>query len=229
MIDPKDLPRYVGEEYILNFIRGQSPYLEDVSTPAEEHCRADNVPILSEETKTLLGFLLQLKKPDRILEIGTAYGFSAIYMSQFLNRGGHIDTIERNPVMVEQAKKHLRAAQLESKITLLEGHAQEILKSLEGPYDMVLMDASMGQYGVFWKEIRRFMEPGGWIMADNVLHGGMVAMPRLSVPRRQRTIHSRLREYIAEVLSDKEFQSSLLPIGDGILLSVKKENTYEKA
>ena len=80
MIDPNDLPRYVGERYILNFIRGITPYQEDVSTPAEERCRADNVPILSEETKSLLGFLLELKHPRRILEIGTAYGFSALYM-----------------------------------------------------------------------------------------------------------------------------------------------------
>lgn len=222
MID-QQLPRSVGEEYILNFIRAQGPYVEDVSTPAEEHSRADNVPILCEEAKTLLGFLLQMNRPSRILEIGTAYGFSAIYMSQFLSGAGHIDTIERNPLMIGQAKRHLRAAGLEQTVTLLEGQAQDILKQLAGPYDMILLDASMGQYGIFWQEAKRLLGPYGWIMADNVLHGGMVALPRHSVPRRQRTIHSRLRAYIDEVLSDQTFQSSLLPIGDGILLSVRKE------
>lgn len=225
MIDPKDLPRYVGEEYILNFIRSMTPYREDVSTPAEEHCRADNVPILSEETKSLLGFLLKLRPPERILEIGTAYGFSAIYMSQFLAEGGHIDTIERNPVMLEQARRHLAVVDPSGeKIRLHEGHAQDILKSLSDPYDMVLMDASMGQYGIFWKELQRLLRPGSWVMADNVLHGGMAAMPRLQIPRRQRTIHSRLREFITMVMENPEFQSCILPVGDGILLAVKRGN-----
>lgn len=229
MIDSKDLPRYVGEEYILQFIRWMTPYREDVSTPVLEHCRGDNVPILSEETKSLLAVLLQMKMPTRILEIGTAYGFSAIFMSQFLKDGGLIHTIERNPVMIEQARRHIEAAGLAGTITLYEGHAQEILKSLTGPYDMVLMDASMGQYGIFWEEIQTFLSPGAWVMADNVLHGGMVAKPRLEVPRRQRTIHSRLRSFLETVLQDERYQTSLLPIGDGVLLAVRKgEKKNEK-
>ena len=231
MIDPNDLPHYVGERYILNFIRGITPYQEDVSTPAEERCRADNVPILSEETKSLLGFLLELKHPRRILEIGTAYGFSALYMSQFLPEDGCIDTIERNPVMIRQAQELLGASGLlDRKIYLHEGHAQEILRQLTGPYDMVLMDASMGQYGVLWQEIQPLLSQQAWILADNVLHGGMVAMERLEVPRRQRTIHTRLREYLKTVMEDPAYRSSLLPIGDGVLLSVKKgEKNDEQA
>ncbi len=229
MTDEKDLPRYVGEEYILRFIRWMTPYREDVSTPALEHCRGDNVPVLSEETKTLLGVLLRLKPPGRILEIGTAYGYSAIFMSQFLRPGGQVHTIERNPVMIEQAKKHIRSAGLADRVILYEGHAQELLRSMPGPYDMVLMDASMGQYGLFWEEIQPLLRADGWVMADNVLHGGLVAMERLEVPRRQRTIHSRLRSFLETVLQDEKYETSLLPVGDGILLSVRKgENKSEK-
>lgn len=100
---------------------------------------------------------------------------------------------------------------------------------MPGPYDMVLMDASMGQYGLFWEEIQPLLRADGWVMADNVLHGGLVAMERLEVPRRQRTIHSRLRSFLETVLQDEKYETSLLPVGDGILLSVRKgENKSEK-
>ena len=215
-----ELPQTVGEEYLLNFIRELSPYTEDAASPALEHSLADGVPILSEETKNLLGTLLQMHQPRRILEIGTAYGFSAVYMSQFLAEGGSIDTLERNPVMIREARIHL--APFEERIHLHEGAAQDIIPELPGPYDFVLIDAGMGQYAVFWEEIQEKLTDHAVIFCDNVLHGGLVAMDRYEIPRRQRTIHQRMRDFLTEVLADSNYQSALLPIGDGVLIAVRK-------
>lgn len=223
-MDPKDLPRYVGEGYIQQFIREITPAKRDVSEETMQHCLEDGVPVLSEETRSLLGFLMMMRKPERVLEIGTAYGASALYMSSFLPEGGRIDTIERNPAMLGPAREHLAASRLLDRVIFLhEGHAQEVIPALQGPYQAVLMDASMGQYGLFWEEIQPLLAPGGWVLADNVLHGGMVAMDRLAIPRRQRTIHSRLRDFLKAVLEDERYQSALLPIGDGVLLAFRKE------
>ncbi len=222
-----ELPQNVGEEYLLNFIREITPYTEDAASPALEHSLADGVPVLSEETKNLLGTLLEIHKPSQILEIGTAYGFSAVYMSQFLSQGGHIDTIERNPVMIREARTHL--APFADTICLHEGAAQDIIPGLSGPYDFVLIDAGMGQYALFWEEIQDKLSPGAVVFCDNVLHGGLVAMDRYEIPRRQRTIHQRMRDFLTEVLADKDYQSALLPVGDGVLIAVRKTNIGKDA
>ena len=169
----------ITPSYILQYIRGITPAADDLSAAVEERCRREEVPILDEEVKSLLRFLLLLKPPRRILEVGTAYGFSSIFMSQFVAPEGHIDTIERNPAMWRKAKPNIQSAGLENTITLHIGHAQEILPTLTGPYEVILLDASMGQYGLFWEEIKRLLCPGGWLLADNVLHSGMTAKPRL--------------------------------------------------
>lgn len=218
----------ITPSYILQYIRGITPAADDLSAAVEERCRREEVPILDEEVKSLLRFLLLLKPPRRILEVGTAYGFSSIFMSQFVAPEGHIDTIERNPAMWRKAKPNIQSAGLENTITLHIGHAQEILPTLTGPYEVILLDASMGQYGLFWEEIKRLLCPGGWLLADNVLHSGMTAKPRLEIPRRQRTIHSRLQAFLRTVLVDEEFASSLLPIGDGVLLSLRQMRGSEE-
>ena len=208
--------------YILQFIRSMPPAADELSAAVEERCRQEDVPILDEEVKSLLRFLLLMKPPARVLEVGTAYGFSSIFVSQYLVPGGHIDTIERNPAMWRQAKPNIQEAGLTGTITLHIGHAQEILPTLAGPYDFILLDASIGQYGVFWQEVKRLLCRGGWVLADNVLHSGMAAKDRFEIPRRQRTIHSRLQTFLSGVFSDGEFISRLLPIGDGVLLSLRK-------
>ncbi len=222
-----ELPQSVGEEYLLNFIREITPYTEDAASPALEHSLADGVPVLSEETKNLLGTMLEIRKPGRILEIGTAYGFSAVYMSQFLPQGGQIDTIERNPVMIREARIHL--APFTGMIRLHEGAAQGIIPELTGPYDFALIDAGMGQYALFWEEIRDKLSPGAVVFCDNVLHGGLVAMDRYEIPRRQRTIHQRMRDFLTEVLADQAYQSALLPVGDGVLIAVRKTDNGKDA
>ena len=217
------VPRSVEDTDILNFIREITPHEEDVFSAAEDHCRGDDVPILSEELQSLLAVLLQMHQPRRILEVGTAYGFSALFMSRFLPEDGELDTIERNPVMYREARMHLEAADPLHRIHLHTGQASDLLPRMKGPYDFVLLDAAIGQYPLFWELIEPLLAPRAVILADNVLHGGSVAKDRFEVPRRQRTIHARMRDFLRERLEDPAYRTSLLSIGDGVLIAVRKQ------
>lgn len=217
------VPNEITHSHVLQYIRGIVPYMEDRSSFVEKQCQIEDVPMVDPEVKTLIGFLLSLRPPKRILEIGTAYGFSAIYMSQFLKLGGSILSIERHEVMWRQAEINIERAGLTNVIDLRKGQAAEILPALTEPYDFILLDASVAQYSYFFAQAKRLLNPQGVIVADNVLHGGMVARERLTVPRRQRTIHSRMQKFLYEALRDPELVTSLQPIGDGVLLAYKKE------
>ena len=188
----------------------------------EKEARADSVPIIRREMQSFLRTLLMLKKPVHILEVGTAVGFSALLMSDYLPEGGHITTIENYEKRIPIAKENFRRAGREAQITLLEGDAGQILKELEDSFDMIFMDAAKGQYGSFFDESIEKLKSGGILLCDNVLQDGDVLESRFAVTRRNRTIHARMREYLYSLTHDERLETGIFNIGDGMSLSIKK-------
>ena len=172
--------------------------------------------------KTFLRFLLSFSRPMKILEVGTAIGFSALLMSEYAPAGCQITTIEKYEKRIPIARENFRKAGKADCITLLEGDAADILAQLDGTYDLIFMDAAKGQYIHFMPDIMRLLAPGGLLVSDNVLQDGDVIESRFAVTRRNRTIHSRMREYLFELTHNEQLETCILPVGDGITLSVKR-------
>ena len=188
----------------------------------EEDAHRDDVPIIRKETQQLLKVLLSLKQPSAILEVGAAIGFSSILMAEYNPAECKITTIENYEKRIPVAKKNIKDAGKQDVITLLEGDATEILKELQGPYDFIFMDAAKAQYIVFLPEVKRLLSNGGVLVSDNVLQDGDVVQSRFAVTRRNRTIHKRMREYLYALTHDEELSTTILPVGDGVTISVKK-------
>ncbi len=211
----------ITEERISTFINsfdaGNTPYLNEL----EEYALKTNVPIIRPQMQSFLKLLLAIKKPKQILEVGTAIGFSALLMSEYGPADCKITTIEKYEKRIPIAKDNFKKAGKDEQITLLEGDATEILKQLEGPYDFIFMDAAKGQYIHFLPDILRLMPEGGLLISDNVLQDGDVMESRYAVTRRDRTIHTRMREYLYELKHHEQLQTDILPVGDGVTVSVK--------
>ena len=169
----------------------------------------------------LLKVLLKLKQPKSILEVGTAVGYSSILMSENMPVDCKIVTIENYDKRIPIARNNIKRAGKEDCIQLIEGDAMEILKELEGPFDFIFMDAAKGQYINYLPEVLRLMPHGGLLISDNILQEGELVESRYVVTRRDRTIHTRIREYVYELTHNDELVTSIVPIGDGITLSVK--------
>ena len=203
----------------INSLDQENPaYLNELELKARE----TNVPVIRTETQSLLRTLLAISRPETILEVGTAIGFSALCMSEYAPEGCHITTIEKYEKRIPEAKENFRLAGMEEKITLLEGDAGEILAGLSGSFDFIFMDAAKGQYINWLPDILRLLRDGGLLMSDNVLQDGTIMESRYAVERRDRTIHERMREYLYTLKHMDEFETSILPVGDGVALSVKK-------
>lgn len=205
--------------FIQSLDKGNTPFLNDLE---EEAIRTD-VPIIRPAMQSLMRFLLQLHRPLRILEVGTAIGFSAILMAEYSEKEAHITTIEKYEKRIPLAKANFAASGYADKITLLEGDAADILKELTEPYDMIFMDAAKGQYIHFMPDVLRLLKPGGLLVSDNVMQDGEIIESRFAVTRRNRTIHARMREYLFALTHDDALETVVLPVGDGVTLSVKKE------
>ena len=205
--------------FISSFDTGNMPFLEEL----EQYAKKTDVPIIRPQVQNLLKLLLAMKEPKTILEVGTAIAFSALLMSEYGPRDCHITTIEKYEVRIPIARENFKKAGKEKEITLIEGDATQILKELTGPYDMIFMDAAKGQYIHFLPDILRLLPTGGILISDNVLQDGDVLQSRYAVTRRDRTIHSRMREYLYELTHHEGLQTDILPIGDGVTVSVKKE------
>ena len=188
----------------------------------EKFALETQVPIIRRSMQSLLKFLLKFTKPKSILEVGTAIGFSALLMSEYAPGDCHITTIEKYEKRIPIAKENFRKAGREDRITLLEGDATEILRELEGTYDVIFMDAAKGQYIHFLPEILRLLAKDGVLVSDNVLQDGDVIESRFAVTRRNRTIHKRMREYLYTLTHSEELVTSVLPVGDGITLSTRR-------
>lgn len=187
----------------------------------EKEAREALVPIIRREMGAFLKTLLAIKKPAKLLEIGTAIGYSAILMSENIEEGATVTTIENYAPRISAAKENIRRAGKEGVITLLEGDAAEVLKNLSGEYDFIFMDAAKAQYITILPDIMRLLARGGLLVTDNVLQEGEITKPRFGVTRRNRTIYERMREYLYAVTHCDGLQTSIVPIGDGITLSVK--------
>lgn len=203
--------------FINSFDKGNTPFLNEIEKFAIE----TQVPIIRKEMQSFLRFLLTMKKPMKILEVGTAIGFSALLMSEYAPQGCQITTIEKYEPRIPIARENFRKAGKEEAITLLEGDATEILKELKDSYDLIFMDAAKGQYIHFMPDILRLLAEGGILVSDNVLQDGDVIESRYAVVRRNRTIHGRMREYLFELTHHPQLETCILPVGDGITLSVK--------
>lgn len=214
---------YVTNDTLNTYLRTLQPMYDGVLGEIQREAIAANVPIVPHETARLLSVLLELKKPRQILEIGTAVAFSAGLMSRYLQEGGSITTIDRFEVMLQDARKNIKRMGLENTIHILEGDAADILPALEGPYDVIFLDAAKGQYGNFLPHLLRLLPVGGLLIVDDVLQGGSIAETRYSVPRRQRTIHKRMRQFLWDITHHPALETSIVPIGDGVALCYKKE------
>ncbi len=205
--------------FIDSLDRGNTPFLDEIET----YALATDVPIIRKSMQSLLKFLLQFSKPKNVLEVGTAIGFSALLMSEYAPKDCHITTIEKYEKRIPIAKANFEKAGATERITLLEGDAIDILKGLEGSYDLIFMDAAKGQYINFMPDILRLLAPGGLLVSDNVLQDGDIIESRFAVTRRNRTIHARMRDYLYELKHHPELETVILPVGDGVTLSTKLE------
>ena len=203
--------------YIQSLDAGNGPLLDSI----EEEALADCVPIIRRETSAFLKTLIALKRPQSILEVGTAVGYSALLMSRVMPENCRITTIEKYEKRIPIAKRNFERAGKEPCITLLEGDAEEILGTLSGPYDFIFMDAAKGQYIHFLPDVMRLLKVGGILISDNVLQDGDIIESHYAVERRNRTIYKRMREYLYELKHDEHLMTSIVPIGDGATLSVK--------
>ncbi len=209
------------EDYISKYIRVLQPPYEGVLNDIQEEAIDADVPIVPHEVARFLTVMLTIKKPKKILEIGTAVGFSASLMSQYLEDGGHITTIDRFDLMLNEAKTNIKRMGIEDKVTILEGDANDILPTLDEKYDVIFMDAGKGQYMNFLPHCLKLLEVGGILIADDILQSGYIAKSRYAIERRQRTIHKRLRNFLWEITHNPILETCLLPVGDGVALCCK--------
>ena len=180
----------------------------------------DKVPIIMDDTLEVIAKILDESKPKKILEIGTAVGYSAICFSEYLQENGKIDTIERDTERVKEARKNIKKAEVEEKINIYEGDAVEILPTLNDEYDVVFIDAAKGKYPFFLNQALRMIKPGGVIFADNILYKGYVMSDYNK--HKQRTAVRNLREYIAEITNNEKLETEILEVGDGLAISKTK-------
>ncbi len=214
----------LGPDGVNEFIRKTLRPGEGLLLELEQYAAEHHVPIVRPETASLLIVLGRLVKPVRILEIGTAIGYSSILLSGILAKGGRIDTIERSDEMVIKAHENIKKAGLADTIAVIAGDAAEVLRCLDKKYDMIFMDAAKGQYPEFLPECLRMLKNGGLLVSDNVLYKGMVASDELVV-RRKKTIVNRMRTFLDSICSDPTLDTTILPVGDGVALSYKRMET----
>lgn len=196
-----------------------TPFLEELEVKAH----ADGIPIIRRATQSLIKFVLADLKPASILEIGTATGFSAIFMATY---GGnvHIDTIENYKKRITEAKQNIADAGLEEVINLIEGDAESVIEELAAKgksYDMIFIDAAKAQYLNYLPVCKNLLRTGGILISDNVLFDGDIVLSRFAVRRRDRTIHARMRDYLRTIAEDDDLVTTILPIADGMTLSVR--------
>ena len=211
----------IVEPRIVSYINSLDKGNSEICDIIEQEALAADVPIIRKEMGNLLKVLLALTKPHSILEVGTAVGYSSILMSENMPENCHITTIENYDKRIPVARNNFKRAGKEDKITLIEGDALEVLKELEGSFDFIFMDAAKGQYINYYPHVYRLLSEGGLLISDNVLQDGDIIESHYIVERRNRTIYKRMREYLYELTHSDEFVTSVLPVGDGITVSVR--------
>lgn len=214
--------RPVVKKELVDYMRSKQKPLTGKLGELERDANRRGVPVIPHETVVFMQFLLGQLQPKQILEIGAAIGFSSSLMAQFVGTDGHVTTIDRYDVMIKEAKETYARLELEDKITLLEGQANEILPTLTGPYDFIFMDSAKSKYIEFLPECLRLLKKGGVLMVDDVFQGGTILDPIEEIPRKNRSIHRKLNEFLDVVTEHPQLTSTLLPLGDGVLLVTKE-------
>lgn len=204
--------------YINSLERGNGDLLDEL----EQTAINTDVPIIRKEMQSFLKTMMVMNKPKQILEVGTAIGFSALLMAEYAPRDCHITTIEKYEKRIPLAEANFERFGRSSQITLLKGDAMELLAELDGTYDFVFMDAAKAQYGNYLPDVLRLLCDGGVLLSDNVLQDGDIIESHFAIPRRNRTIHARMREYLYTLKHHPQLETAIVPLGDGITLSVKK-------
>lgn len=217
--------RPVVDKEVVEFLRKEQKPLKGRLGEIERQANVDGVPIIPHETVVFLDLLLGQIKPKQILEIGAAIGFSSSLMAQHVGDEGHVTTIDRYDVMIQKAKKNYEELGLTDKVTLLEGQAADILATLEGPYDFIFMDSAKSKYYDFFPECMRLLKKGGMLIVDDVLQGGTILAPKEDIPKNRRTIHRKLNAFLEVVMQHPSLESSIVPLGDGLLMVVKQDDT----
>lgn len=212
----------IVDERLVTYINSLDTGNTEILDQIEKEAIAAYVPIIRKEMQSFLKLLLAMQKPMRILEVGTAVGFSAILMAQYAPAGCKIVTIENYEKRIPVAEENFKRAGKDEQITLLEGDAMQILPTLSGEFDMIFMDAAKGQYINFMPDILRLLKSGGVLVSDNVLQDGDIIESHYVVERRNRTIYKRMREYMYELTHNEGLVTAVLPVGDGITVSAKK-------
>ncbi|MDP4117731.1 MAG: O-methyltransferase [Bacillota bacterium] len=202
------------------YLRSQLPQHEGLLKELEEYAADPYVPIIQREVAQFLKVFFSYSSPKTILEVGTAIGYSAIYFSSLMGSGGKIVTIERDPEMIEKAMANIARAGFSDRITVVEGDAQNVLGTIDGPFDVVFLDAAKGQYGKFLPKCLDLLKTGGTLITDNILYRGIVASEELA-PRKHITIARNLRNYIYEISHSARLDTTILPLGDGLGISRK--------
>lgn len=201
-------------KYINETIGENKPYLAELLKEA----RSEHIPVIHTEAGRFLAVLLSIIRPKNILEIGTAIGYSAILMHDACGGDVKITTIEKDPQMIKRAKENLKKAGIEDDVTILSGDALDMISKAKGEFDFVFIDAAKGQYMKFFEEIKKKVHKESVVVTDNVLFMGKVAEPGIP-PRKHRTIVVNLREYLDMLCKSKEYDTSILPLGDGMAIT----------
>ena len=212
----------IVDERLVTYINSLDTGNTKVLDAIEQEALDSYVPIIRKSMQSFLKLLLAMKKPKRILEVVTAVGFSSIFMAEYNPVPCEIVTIENYEKRVPIARENFKRAGKEQQITLIEGDATEVLKTLEEPFDLIFMDAAKGQYIHFLPDILRLLKTGGTLVSDNVLQDGDIIESHYVVTRRNRTIHKRMREYLYELTHREDLVTAVLPVGDGITVSEKR-------
>lgn len=219
------MDRPVINEEVRDFLRTDQKQLSGKIGEIEKWANENRVPIIPHETVAFFSWFLPLLKPKNVLEVGTAIGFSAALMVDKIHPEGHVTTIERNPDMIIKAKKNFESLEIEEKVTLLEGQADEWLGKIESEsIDFMFMDSAKAKYYSFFPECFRVLKMGGVLAVDDVLQGGTILEDGKNVPRRVRKIHRKLNEFLEVVLDHSVLDSTIIPVGDGLLLITKRDD-----
>ena len=206
------------EEYICSLDEGLPEYLLEIEKEALE----DSVPIIKRPTQNLIRFILRHNNIKKVLEVGTAVGFSSIFMTEYMGKDCKIITIENMESRIKKAHENIKKTGWESMIYMIEGDATVELSKINETFDMIFIDAAKGQYNSYFNDIISKLRPGGILLSDNVLQDGDIGNSRYAVTRRNRTIHSRMREYLYMITHNDVVDSIILPVGDGVAISIKK-------
>jgi len=203
--------------YINSLDQGNTPFLEQL----EQEAKKNFVPVIRREMQSFLKVMLTMAQPVNILEVGTAVGFSALFMCEYGAPSCRITTIENYEKRIPIARENFKKAGREKQIRLIQGDAALVLKELDDMYDFVFMDAAKGQYIHFLPDVLRLMKPGAVLVSDNVLQDGDIIESHFAVERRNRTIHKRMRDYLYQLKHHEDLQTSIIPLGDGVTVSIK--------